>query len=225
MEINWLIPSSQKKEGLRLGIAEFIDVSVSKDLAILADSQNKIFQEIRKKYTTETLKDSPLIRAYRDFYWKWGIADPTKVRPASEALIRRILIKNNIWKINTFVNAYNLASAASGISLGAYDKLSIKHPLNVRFAESGEAFWGIGMNEPKPLSHSELVLSDQEGIICIFPHRDAERTKITLNTQAAYLIAFGVPGISKIDLNYAFELAQRIIEENKIGKLNSITFC
>ncbi|MHA2500876.1 MAG: hypothetical protein ACXAEL_15005, partial [Candidatus Hodarchaeales archaeon] len=46
--------------------------------------------EIRAKFTLENLKDDELVRKYRDFFWRLGI-DPTKTRPASEALIRRVL--------------------------------------------------------------------------------------------------------------------------------------
>src|SRR3989442_15085108 len=63
---------------------------------------------IRDTYTTEALKDVPELRAYRDFFWRVGI-DPTKIRPAAEALIRRILGGKPLPTINTLVDAYNLA--------------------------------------------------------------------------------------------------------------------
>src|SRR5439155_24626453 len=44
----------------------------------------------RRTYALETLKDEPWLRAYRDFFWRVGV-DPTKVRPAAEALLRRVI--------------------------------------------------------------------------------------------------------------------------------------
>src|SRR2546427_6186444 len=44
----------------------------------------------RRTYVLETLKDEPRLRAYRDFFWRVGV-DPTKVRPAAEALLRRVI--------------------------------------------------------------------------------------------------------------------------------------
>ena len=38
---------------------------------------------VKDKYKLETLKDEPIIKAYRKFFWRIGI-DPTKVRPSSE---------------------------------------------------------------------------------------------------------------------------------------------
>ena len=54
---------------------------------------------MRKNYSLDGLKDEENIRAYRDFFWKLGI-DPTKIRPAAEALIRRILGGKEIPRIN-----------------------------------------------------------------------------------------------------------------------------
>ncbi|MBS7288164.1 MAG: hypothetical protein KIH01_05340, partial [Candidatus Freyarchaeota archaeon] len=104
------------------------------------------------------------MRAYRDFYWRLSI-DPTKQRPASEALIRRVLGGGNMWRINKFVNAYNLASAMTGVTLGAYDAGRVRGGLAVRFAEPGERFQGIGASSPKLLSGNEIVVSDEEGIV------------------------------------------------------------
>src|SRR5213594_3960082 len=46
--------------------------------------------DYRRTYAPETLKDEPRLRAYRDFFWRVGV-DPTKVRPAAEALLRRVI--------------------------------------------------------------------------------------------------------------------------------------
>lgn len=72
------------------------------------------YGRIRSMHTIENVKDDPGYRAYRDFFWRVGI-DPTKIRPASEALVRRILAGKPLPTINTAVDAYNLASALSGV--------------------------------------------------------------------------------------------------------------
>jgi DNA/RNA-binding domain of Phe-tRNA-synthetase-like protein len=65
--------------------------------------------ELRQRFRLETLKDEPVIKAYRQFYWSLGI-DPTKLRPSSEALVRRCLQGTVIPRINNVVDANNLAS-------------------------------------------------------------------------------------------------------------------
>ena len=90
---------------------------------------------IREKFSLENLKNDPIIRAYRDFYWHYLKIDPTKVRPAGEALIRRVLSNKPIPNISNFVDAYNAASIETRISLGAYNYDLLKLPLHIRFAK------------------------------------------------------------------------------------------
>lgn len=52
---------------------------------------NDTVKEVRSKYSLDSLKDDPIIRRYRDFYWHELGIDPTKQRPAQEALLRRFL--------------------------------------------------------------------------------------------------------------------------------------
>jgi len=56
----------------------------------LIEAIAKALSVISASASLEGLKEDPVVRAYRDFYWRLGI-DPTKVRPSSEALARRAL--------------------------------------------------------------------------------------------------------------------------------------
>ena len=162
---------------------------------------------VRGKYTLEGVKNAAVFRAYRDFFWRIGV-DPTKNRPASEALIRRILAGKNLPTINTLVDAYNLASVVSEVALAAFDEDKIQsREVIMRLARKGETFLGIGMNEPITLEGGEVVLEDAGNLIAVYPYRDAERSKITESTKNAALVACGVPGISRDKLIQAADLA------------------
>ena len=103
--------------------------------------KSEIYDKLRKRYKLESLKDDPLVKTYRNFFWRIGI-DPTKIRPAAEALLRRILSGRGIPRINTLVDSYNLASAESGIALAAFDSEKIDGDMIMRFAKEG----GISRN-------------------------------------------------------------------------------
>ena len=83
-------------------------VQIQKRGAELEKSKIKVMRQVRKDYNLDSVKDQPTFRAYRDFFWSIKI-DPTKIRPAAEALIRRILAGKTLPCINTLVDAYNLA--------------------------------------------------------------------------------------------------------------------
>lgn len=173
--------------------------------------KEEVYERIRSRFSLDSLKDDPLIRAYRDFFWRIGI-DPTKIRPASEALLRRILGGKRLPTINTLVDAYNLASAETCIALAAFDADKIEgDELRMRLAGSGETFLGIGMEKPRILKGGEIVVSDSRRLIAIYPYRDAEYSKVTLETKRTYLMTCGVPGISLEKLKEAETLAVQYI--------------
>jgi DNA/RNA-binding domain of Phe-tRNA-synthetase-like protein len=163
-----------------------------------------------KNSKLKSLKNKPSFRAYRDFFWNIGI-DPTKNRPAAEALIRRILGGRTIPTINSLVDAYNLASIKSRIALATFDADKLEGNLLMRFAEEDEKFWGIGMKKPLILKGGEIVIADSAKLVAVYPYRDADNTKVTEETKNVTVIVCGAPGISEETLNFASKVALEYI--------------
>lgn len=193
-----------------------LNVSVRKTNPDLDGFKSEVYRKIRTSYTLEGLKDIPIFRAYRDFFWRIGI-DPTKIRPSAEALIRRILQGKELPCINTAVDSYNLASVETGISIAGFDASKINGALFLRKAKAGEEFSGIGMDQPILLAGNEIVIEDSKRIVAVYPYRDSEETKITEDTNEAIFIMCGVPGIT----NQRLVEAKRITEEY-VGRFCSL---
>jgi len=172
----------------------------------------EIAEDIRSRYTLEGIKDDPTFRAYRDFFWSVGV-DPTKTRPASEALVRRLLSGGKLPRINTAVDAYNLASAMSSVPIAAFDADRLEGGLLMRFAHEGESFLGIGMKAPISLRPGQVVLADSARIIAIYPYRDSEDTKVIGDTKNIRLVCCGVPKISKDKILRAYTLCADYLKE------------
>lgn len=178
----------------------------------LEEAKKRMYEYVRKKYSLETLKDVPTFRAYRDFFWRIGI-DPTKMRPSSEALVRRILLGKELPRINTLVDAYNLASIESEITMAAFDASKIDGRIVVSLARPGEEFLGIGMEDPMTLMGEEVVIRDNSKILSIYPYRDSEHSKVGLETTESVLLICGVPGIPRSKLQEAAEIAVKYVRE------------
>lgn len=194
------------------------DVTVRRESKDLEEFKKEFIARIRSEYDIETLKDTPELRLYRDFFWKIGI-DPTKTRPASEALIRRIIQGKPLPKINTLVDSYNLASIKSCVPLAAFDNNKISSDLLLRVAAKGEQFTGIGMKTPVILEGNELVIQSGDELIAVYPHRDADKSKITLSTQNVLIVVCGVPGISGETLVNAKKVAEAYITQFCGGRI------
>jgi DNA/RNA-binding domain of Phe-tRNA-synthetase-like protein len=176
----------------------------------------KVADEIRSRYTLENVKDDPMFRAYRDFFWSVGV-DPTKTRPASEALVRRLLAGGKLPVINTAVDAYNLASALSSVPIAAFDADKLAGGLTMRFAREGESFLGIGMKESILLKPNQVLLTDTKNIIAVYPYRDSDDTKVTEETISIHIVSCGVPGIDKSKVLQAYDLCTRFLHEYASG--------
>lgn len=195
-----------KFPGLKANLRTITGVKVRKSTSGLEELREVVVKEIKSKYALETLKDVPAFRAYRDFFWRVGI-DPTKIRPAAEALIRRMLADKPIPSINTLVDAYNLASIRTGVALAAFDQSKLRGKLLMRQAQAGEEFLGIGMNESMRLTGVEVVVTDEEKLIAVYPYRDADSSKVIEATQDLVLMVCGVPGIDDGTLAMAERVA------------------
>jgi DNA/RNA-binding domain of Phe-tRNA-synthetase-like protein len=178
------------------------DLAVTGELKDLEDFKKEVIEEIREDYSAEKLKDAPIIRMYRNFFWRAGI-DPTKIRPASEALIRRVLKGRELPKINTLVDSYNLASMKTNMALAAFDAKTVSGELLMRFSNPGEEFRGIGMDKPIVLKGKEPIIQDENQIIAVYPYRDSDDTKVTVATKDALVLVCGVPGITKTMMDKA----------------------
>jgi len=185
-------------------------VQIHKRGAELEKFKVEVMRQVRNDYNLDSVKDHPTFRAYRDFFWSIKI-DPTKIRPAAEALIRRILAGKTLPSINTLVDAYNLASIKSRIALATFDADKLEGDLLMRFAEEGEQFYGIGMKKPLILKGGEIVVSDDKKLIAVYPYRDADNTKVTEETENIMMLVCGVPGIPKENLENASRVALEYI--------------
>jgi len=165
---------------------------------------------VKSRFNLEGLKDEPAFRAYRDFFWRIGVY-PTKTRPAAEALIRRVLGGRSIPRINTAVDSYNLASMTTCIALAAFDISRLNGEILMRFGNKGEKFLGIGMDKPVTLAGGEIVMTDASRLIAIYPHRDADYSRITLQTKNLMFVSCGVPGTSLDQLKDAADRASEFV--------------
>jgi DNA/RNA-binding domain of Phe-tRNA-synthetase-like protein len=195
---------------------EVRSVAIRPESTELELRKQKVIQDLMSRYTLDGIKDEPVFRAYRDFFWRVGV-DPTKTRPASEALVRRALVKGALPRINTAVDAYNLASAQSGIPMAAFDADLLSGGLTMRFAREGESFRGIGMQRPITLRQNQVILSDDTEIVAVYPYRDADSTRVTIHTHNIHLVSCGVPSIDRKAVMRAYELCAQFLKEYTNG--------
>ena len=157
----------------------------------LWDEIHQIEERFRRELTTESLKELTSIAATRAIYKKCG-KDPSRYRPASEALIRRVLQGKELYQIDTLVDLINLASMVYGYSIGGFDASKfVGDTLTLGIGREGEPYEGIGRGM---LNIAGLpVYRDAVGGVGT-PTSDNERTKITMSTRHPVVLINGYDG-------------------------------
>jgi len=152
---------------------------------------HELEEQLRQQLTTESVKELPSIAATRAIYKKCG-KDPSRYRPASEQLIRRMLQGKELYQIDTLVDLINLASIAYGYSIGGFDADKFMgNTLTLGIGREGEPYEGIGRGM---LNIAGLpVYRDAQGGVGT-PTSDNERTKITMQTTHLVVLINGYDG-------------------------------
>ena len=148
-------------------------------------------EKFRKELTTESLKELTSISATRRVYRAFG-KDPSRYRPASEALIRRVLQGKELYQRDTLVDLVNLASIAYGYSIGGFDADKfVGDTLTLGIGREGEPYEGIGRGM---INIQGLpVYRDALGGVGT-PTSDNERTKMSLGTRHLLVLINGYDG-------------------------------
>jgi DNA/RNA-binding domain of Phe-tRNA-synthetase-like protein len=110
----------------------------------------------------------------RALYRALGL-DPTKNRPSSEALIRRIIRGRDLYRINRIVDACNLCSIDFALPIGLYDTAAVRWPACLRRGREGEGYRGLGKDHVNVAGR--YAFADQEGPFGN-PSSDSFRTRI-----------------------------------------------
>jgi DNA/RNA-binding domain of Phe-tRNA-synthetase-like protein len=140
----------------------------------------------------------------RRLYHAIGV-DPTRTRPSSEALLRRVLKGQGLPAVNNAVDAGNELSLRILLPIGLYDLDRIKGPVLLRRGRAGEGYPGIRKEEVH--LEGRLGLFDEAGPFGS-PTSDSPRTSVGLETRRLLLVIFAPADHPRPLLDEARELGE-----------------
>ncbi|AOL15820.1 hypothetical protein BFU36_02755 [Sulfolobus sp. A20] len=210
------ISDEARKLGIFVAMNEVSNLKITKN-----NSLDEIINAIETKYkgkNVDSLKDDPVVRAYRDFYWKIGI-DPTKIRPSGEALRRRVMRGNKFPRINEIVDIGNIASIETLVPIGIYDRDKIIGNLHIVISKGNEEFFDLGSKKVEKLDKGIPILVDDEGrVLHVYPHRDSIITSVTSDTKNVVIVGAGVPNVEEDLVKRAVDNVVDLLERFCSGK-------
>jgi len=161
-------------------------VSVAEEQSGLADLRTRVASGVREKYPAPAdIAAHPPVAAMRKLFRAAG-CDPTRYRPASEALLRRLVKGAELPAIQPLVDINNCLSAQIAVPCCVMTDGSLGDSLVFRIGQPGESYQSLRgpFNcEARPLLVDEIGPVDA-------PITGSERVKVQAETSRAWLVAY-----------------------------------
>ncbi len=158
--------------------------------ADLAGLRRQAAERARADHDPEGLSSDPTVAAVRSLFRAAG-CDPTRYRPSSEALLRRLLKGDDLPAIHPLVDLNNCLSVALAVPSCVAAEGSFSSPVTLRAGRPGEAYESL--RGPFNLEGKPL-LADPEGPFGT-PITDSQRVKVTDAVRAAWMVAYLPSGV------------------------------
>lgn len=142
--------------------------------------------ELRERFAGRSPAEIADLAPARELYRTFGI-DPTKTRPSSEKLLRRVLKEKPLPRISNAVDLGNLLALRFLLPIGLYDASRIEGEVRLRPGSVGEAYEGIAGQDVH--LGGRPVLADPRGAFGN-PTADSKRTAVSTSTRSVWLTVF-----------------------------------
>lgn len=180
----WLHPSLAEK-GIKVATAIVVVPSVSRNRgAALKDYIERSLLSLR----VEEALMAPIFEAYHELHVAAGF--PDAVAPARR-LLQLVQRTGNLPTINRIVDAYNIASVETLISIGAHDLSQIQGDIRFDLTTGKEGYWALGEEVSVTLPAHEYACLDEEKVLCRLDIRQCHETLVNKDTRYIFLYTQG----------------------------------
>jgi len=202
MEIPQVTISSaiREKHAVKLGLV-LANVAVSPAPEALNNEYERVVAARRAALKGISPAEIPAIRSARKAYKAYG-KDPSRYRPSAEALLRRVLKGEALYRINNVVDLLNLVSVQTGISIGGYNLEKVNGKVELGIGRANEPYQAIGRGG---LNMEGLPLLRDETAAFGCPTSDSVRTSVDAATRWFWMVLFD---FGDSDLEGALQLSE-----------------
>jgi DNA/RNA-binding domain of Phe-tRNA-synthetase-like protein len=195
------------QDRLRVGTVSAAPVRVGPAGERLRAAIREAAARLRDRHGGRSPAEIPELGAARELYRAFGI-DPTRTRPSSESLLRRVLRSEPLPEIRNAVDLGNLCALLFLLPIGLYDAARIRDPVTLRRGLPEERYRGIR----KDVVHlaGRLTLADAEGPFGN-PTSDSLRTAVTDETKELWMVVFAPGGFPAARLAAHLETVRALI--------------
>ncbi len=193
-------------------------------LALISGCQNPVnppgFDEYKRKHLRLMRKKETLARitgrieSYERFFRSFGYECPLPKH------LKRTN-QSGFPRYNLMIDTHFMAEMCAGILVAVTDADRFKGALLLDLAGEGEVCRGLGKREFL-LKDREIVLRDEEDVVCVLCQGADEKTRVSENTRRALFYAYAVPGVDKEPIQEGLLLAAETMTRFGGGKTEAV---
>jgi DNA/RNA-binding domain of Phe-tRNA-synthetase-like protein len=187
--------SSEAIARLSCGVLVLEDVLVADNPAV-SEATAALGAELIARHAGRLPSEIPGLQEARQLYKSFGM-DPSRHRPSSEALLRRVIKGKDLYRISNVVDTCNLSSLAFLLPVGMYDLEKIQGDVTLRTGREAENYPGIRKGEVH--LEGRLGLFDQIGPFGS-PTSDSARTCTSEETRTLLAVIMATSSCKRGDM-------------------------
>jgi len=177
--------------------------------ATVVDREHRLDSPLAAAESAVRINPPAETTAVRTMYKRVGI-DPTKTRPSSEALLRRVRKGDTLPRINSMVDVCNWCSFEFQLPYGLYDAAQIQGDVTLRIGREGESYPGIRKDDVHV--GGRIALVDAIGPFGN-PTSDSARTMVTTATTRGLLVVFAPREVDSKQLTRVLDVTSERMQE------------
>ncbi len=201
MDLRQIQASDSLEDIARIGVVFFREVVNGATSQKLRQRFDAVTLELRQAIGKRPITELDSVKRTRNLFHCLGI-DPTRSRPSSERLLRRVVQDRPLPKVSKLVDLVNLASLVHQFPMGVYDWDRIVPPVLVRIGRPEESYLGLN-GETVPLE-GKIALVDGEGFFGN-PTQDSPRTLTKPGTVRALVLVWASAETPKAGMEEALK--------------------
>lgn len=200
--------AAEASDRLSCGVLVLQQVKVVDNSAV-ARATAELGSVLSERYAGLMPSEIPGLAEARDLYKSFGM-DPSRHRPSSEALLRRILKGKDLYRISNVVDSCNLASLEFLLPVGMYDLGKVTGDVNLRTGCAGEQYPGIRKGDVHLAGR--LGLFDNQGPFGS-PTSDSARTCTSAETTLLLAVIMATASYSRDGMEKNLSTFSSIFQE------------
>lgn len=198
---------------------EFVDSFNAMTASSAVDEYlEKLYETIPSMYNYDEITKIPKLKITRDGYKKMG-KDPSHTRPACEALLRRIVKGNKLYRLGDVIDLGNILSVETLRSVCVVDSGKLSGDVVIRLGKKEDIYEGI--NRGLINVTNIPVYTDEIGPFGC-PTSDTLRTSVTDSTKSilVMIICFdeSEKEVDEQKLTFLYQTFTKIKNMKKIGE-------